>query len=75
MKKMLILCWPLLLVGGCAVFDKVIGQAETIESVGELAGQIGTGLAITAPQLGLIVLTAGGLIIAIGKMLKVFKEK
>ncbi len=60
---------------GCAALDKVADQAEAIESAGELAGQVGVGLALTAPQLGLIVLTVGGLIVAIGKVLKLFKEK
>ena len=71
MMKWLIILMPFLF-SGCAVFEKIADQAETIESAGELAGQIGAGLVLTAPQLGLIVLTVGGLVVAVSKVLKLF---
>jgi hypothetical protein len=63
----------LLLLSGCAVLETLSEHSEEIEATGEVVETVGTGLSIAQPQMGLIVLLAGGLIIAAGKLLKQFK--
>ena len=65
----------LLLLSSCSFWESLTQQSETIVSAGEAATSAATAVAAFNPEIGLIVLTFGGLIIAVGETLKLFKRK
>lgn len=58
-------------VGGCALLE----HGETVETIGEAGEQVGAALTLTAPQIGVIVVAASGILLAVGKLLSILKEK
>ncbi len=66
---------PLVFVSGCELFERAVAKGPDIVQGGETAVEIGTGLVLFRPEIGLWILTAGGLAVAVGKMLLLFKER
>ena len=74
MRKLSTLFLFLLLMSGCSAWEQFTEQAPAIEEAGQTAVDVGAAVGIAQPVVGLYILTAGGLIIAVGKMLSLFKK-
>lgn len=64
--------WSFLLLSlsGCAILEAFTEHGEEIEATGKALEDVAPGLTAINPQLGLIVLIGGGILLAIGAALK-----
>lgn len=74
MKK-LFLILPIWLVSGCQMWEQITSHSEEIVAGGQAAIDSAPVISAFNPALGLWIVAIGGVVVAVGKMLNLFKEK
>lgn len=62
------------IIAGCEAFTEFAQEAETVETAGEMAGEIGPVIAAYNPEIGILVVAGGGILLAVAKFLKEYMK-
>lgn len=70
-KQVWLASWLFLLLPSCSVLD----HAPEIEEIGKTAIDVGTSTSMFNPTIGIWIVTVGGLVVAVSKILSLFNNK